>query len=57
MHYLSIGNHDTSALISDAIYVRVLFIVKIVLSFTIDIMLKNTCSNPTIGLFLNCSYL
>ena len=43
--------------ISYAIYVRVLFIIKIVLSFTIDILLKNTCPNPAIGLFLNCSYL
>ena len=40
-----------------AIYVRVLFIIKIALSFTIDILLKNTCPNPTIGLFLNCVYL
>ena len=43
--------------ISYAIYVRVLFIIKIVLSFTIDILLKNTSPNPTIHLFLNCSYL
>ena len=43
--------------ISYAIYVRVLFIIKIVLSFTNDILLKNTFPNPTIGLFLNCSYL
>ena len=43
--------------ISYAIYVRVLFIIKIFISFTIDILLKNTCPNPTICLFLNCSYL
>ena len=43
--------------ISYAIYVRVLFIIKIVLSFTIDILLRNTCPNSTLGLFLNCSYL
>ena len=43
--------------ISYAIYVRVLLIIKIVLSFTIDFLLKNTFPNPTLGLFLNCSYL
>ena len=43
--------------ISYAIYVRVLFMIKIVLSYTIDILLKNTFPNPTLGLFLNCSYL
>ena len=43
--------------ISYAIYVRVLFIIKIVLSYTIDILLKNTFPNPTLGLFLICSYL
>ena len=43
--------------ISYAIYVRVLFIIKTALSFTIDILLKNTCPNLTIGLVLNCSYL
>ena len=43
--------------ISYTIYVRVLFIIKIALCFTIDILLKNSCPNPTIGLFLNCSYL
>ena len=42
---------------SYAIYVRVLFMIKIVLSYTIDILLKNTFPNPTLGLFLNCSYL
>ena len=43
--------------ISCAIYVRVLFIIKIVLSYAIDILLKNTFSNPNPGLLLNCSYL
>ena len=43
--------------ISYAIYVRVLFIIKIVLSFTIEILLKNACPNATIGLFLYCCYL
>ena len=43
--------------ISYAIYVRVLFIIKIVLSFTIETLLKNTCPNPTIVLFLYCCYL
>ena len=37
-----------------AIYVRVLFIIKIVLCYTIDVLLKSTCPNPTLGLFLNC---
>ena len=39
--------------ISYAIYFRVLFIIKIVLSYTIDILIKNNFPNPTIGLFLN----
>ena len=43
--------------ITYAIYVRVLFVIKIVLSYTIDILLKKTCSNPTLGFFLHCSYL
>ena len=43
--------------ISYAIYVTVLFIIKIVLSYVIDILLKNTCPNPTLGVFLNCSCL
>ena len=43
--------------ISYAIYVIVLFIIKIVLSFTIDILPKNTCPNLTLSLFLNCSHL
>ena len=43
--------------ISYAIYVRVLSIIKIVFSYVIDILLKNTCPNPVFGLFLNCSYL
>ena len=43
--------------ISYAIYVRVLFVIKIVLSFTIENLLKNTCPNPTIGLFVYCCYL
>ena len=43
--------------ISYAIYVRALFIIKIVLSYTIDILLKNTFPDPNLGLFLNCSYL
>ena len=43
--------------ISYAIYVRVLFIINIVLSYTIDILLKNTFPDPNLGLFLNCSYL
>ena len=37
--------------ISYAIYFRVLFIIKIVLSYTIDILIKNTFPNPTIGFF------
>ena len=43
--------------ISYGIYVRVLFVIKIVLSFTIEILLKTTCPNLTIGLFLCCRYL
>ena len=40
-----------------AIYVRMIFIIKIVLSYTIDILLKNSFTNPTLGLFLDDSYL
>ena len=43
--------------ISYAIYVIVLFVIKIVFFFAIDILLKNACPNPTLGLFLNCSFL
>ena len=43
--------------ISYAIYVRMLFIIKIVLSYVIDILLKNTFPNPTLRVFLNCSCL
>ena len=42
--------------ITYAIYVRMLFIIKIVLSHTIDILLKSYFPSPTLGLFLNCSY-
>ena len=42
--------------ISHAIYVKVLFIIKIVLCYTTDILPKNTCPNPTLNLFLNYSY-
>ena len=40
-----------------AIYVRMTFIIKIVLSYKIDILLKNYFPNPTLGLFLDYSYL
>ena len=40
-----------------AIYVRMTFIIKIVLSYKIDILLKKYFSNPTLGLFLDYSYL
>ena len=43
--------------ISYAIYVRVLFIIKTVPCYIINILPKNSCPNPTLGLFLNCSYL
>ena len=43
--------------ITYAIYARMLFIIKIVPSYTIDILLKNSFPNLTLGLFLNCSYL
>ena len=38
-------------------YVRALLIIKIFLYYMIYVLLKNTCPNPTLDLFLNYSYL
>ena len=47
--------------ISYVIYVRVLFIIRSVLCYTTDVLLKNACPNPNLDSFMEyskpqCSY-